>query len=51
MLSAELHMKYSSNLRKGYVCMQSPENCILNDRSGANLFLLRDFDLKSSVRI
>ena len=44
-------MKPSSNLRKKYVCVQSPENCILNVKSGANLFILRDFDLKSSVRM
>ena len=44
-------MKPSSNLRKSYVRVQSSENCILNDKSGANLFILRDFDLKSSVRM
>ena len=33
------------------MCVQSPENCILNDKSGANLFTLRDFDLKSSLRM
>ena len=33
------------------MCVQSPEKCILNDKSGANLFTLRGLDLKSSVRM
>ena len=44
-------VKSSSNLRKIYVYVQSPENCILNDKSGVNLLTLRDFDLKSSERM
>ena len=33
------------------MCMQYPGNCILNNKSGAKLFTLQDFDLKSSVRM
>jgi len=44
-------VKPSSNLKKIYVCVRCPEDCILNDKSGKNSFTLRDFDLKSSLRM